>query len=310
MVQVSVIIPTYQSAKYIKSALESVLSQTFKDFEIIVVDGGSRDGTKEIAESFGSKIRVLLQSGKGISNARNVGVAAAKGEYIAFLDSDDLWVPTKLATQLKLIKGSNSVGLVYSDASTFFEGDLEPKCGITLFDVRKPHRGNITIQLILENFIPCSTVLIRKLCFQKIGDFDESLPLCEDHDLWLRTSKVFCVDYQPIVLAKIRSHSGSLSTNLECLLITQIMLRKRTIVQMPSLIDGYDNKFLSKLFEPLLNLGLFYISSNKILKARQILGDYIRWCPTNRKAYFLILASHVPYCSVLFKIFHNMRFLR
>jgi glycosyltransferase involved in cell wall biosynthesis len=308
MVQVSVIIPTYQSAKYIKSAVESVLAQTFKDFEIIVVDGGSTDDTRKIAESYGSKIRLLLQNGRGISNARNIGVAAAKGEYIAFLDSDDLWVTTKLERQLEFIKVLNLVGLVYSDGQPFFEERVRTKVLGTLFDVRKPRRGNITKELLVENFIPCSTVLIRKLCFQEIGNFDESLSLCEDHDLWLRVSKVFCIDYQPVVLAKLRSRSGSLSTNLERLLITQIALRKRTIGEMPALMDNYTNEFLAKLFEPLLNLGLFYLSSNNALKARIALKEYLKWCPANRRTYFFILVSHIPYSSKLLRLFKNLRY--
>jgi glycosyltransferase involved in cell wall biosynthesis len=310
MPQVSVIIPTYQSVKYVRSAIESVLSQTFKDFEIIIVDGGSTDGTKEILKSFGTKISILSQKGKGISNARNAGVVAAKGEYIAFLDSDDLWTPLKLEKQLEFIKNNLNTGLVYSDATVFFEENNSSHFIGTLFSGRRPHRGKVAKALIVENFIPCSTVLIRKACFEKIGFFDESLPLCEDHDLWLRVANDFFIDYQSDVLVNFRSRPNSLSTNLECLLITQIELRKRTIRRMPYILDDLDSTFLVLLIGPLLNLGLFYLSTGKLVKARKIFRKYLDWYLFNLRIYLFLLLTYVPFGSMVATGFDCFKKLR
>jgi glycosyltransferase involved in cell wall biosynthesis len=297
MPKVSVIIPTYQSAGFVKEAIDSVLAQTFEDFEIIVVDGGSTDDTISILSSFGKRISILTQNGKGVSNARNVGVSAALGRYIAFLDSDDSWLPNKLESQVEFLEHKpNEVGLIYSNACFFGEeniNDLKNESTSTLW---VPHKGKVSKDLILGNFIPTSTVMIRKSCFEKIGLFDESFELCEDIDLWVRLSMIYEIDYCPSILAKLRSRSDSLTTNLEIFLLNEIAFKNKIIRENPGLLIDLPSKSFARFYEPLFHLGLFYLlRTRNPEKANRIFRQYIKRNPYNSKAYFLLILTVLPF---------------
>jgi glycosyltransferase involved in cell wall biosynthesis len=293
MPKVSVIIPTYQSVKFVREAIDSVLAQTYRDYEVIVVDGGSTDGTIEVLSSYGNSIRVIRQNGKGISNARNNGVLASNGEYIAFMDSDDLWVPNKLEVQCKFLESkSNIVGLIYSDALFFEEeknGKLERQSRM-----EKLYRGKVIKHLLETNFIPASTVTMRKSCFEKVGYFDESLEVCEDIDMWIRIAESFEVDYQDLVLAKIRWHSGSLlHCDRERHFRSTIALKNKTI---PYLLKEFKSQSFHKTYyRPYLTFGIQYLVRKKPKNAKQKLRQYIKLYPYNINAYFLLLLTLIPF---------------
>jgi len=296
MPKVSVIIPTYQSAQFVRKTIESVLVQTYRDYEVIVVDGGSTDGTREVLDSYGSRIRVISQRGKGVSNARNVGVFASRGEYIAFVDSDDLWLHKKLEVQLRFLESKpNIVGLTYSDALFFAENDIGESKNERSFQIRKPHRGTPIKHLLMTNFIPTSTVMIRKLCFEKVGLFDESLQTCEDLDMWIRVVESFEIDYQDLVLAKIRRHEGRMTRNWEQLYLSHIALRKKLIRKKPHLLKGFDLKSLKRWqSSPYLFLGA-HLLRDEPKDAQQEFRRCIKLYPYNVNAYFLLLLTLFPF---------------
>ncbi|MCK4792141.1 MAG: glycosyltransferase family 2 protein [Desulfobacteraceae bacterium] len=206
---VSVIIPTYNRAHLIRRAIESVLNQTCQDFEIIVIDDGSIDDTKEVIESFNDE-RILYirhNRNKGGAAARNTGIQAAKGEYIAFQDSDDEWLPEKLEKQIEhFTKCSDSVGVVYCSHHT--QDDLSGRIWkAPLSDLR---RGNV-YNFLLNGWCPASTsfFLLARRIFEKSGIFDETLPSFQDYDLWIRVAKHYEFEFvgEPLVIK--HEHSGS-----------------------------------------------------------------------------------------------------
>lgn len=184
MPKVSVIIPSYNRAKLLGRAIDSVLHQTFSDYEIIVVDDGSKDNTKDVLKAYDGKIKYIYQANRGISGARNQGIKEARGEYIAFLDSDDSWIPEKLAEQIKVLEANKNVGIVYSKLQMI--NDKGEHCG-----VKPKHKSGKNFRELIEigGDIPTSSVMARRECFEKVGVFDESLQQMEDIDMWIRIAK-------------------------------------------------------------------------------------------------------------------------
>jgi len=180
---VSVIIPTYNRWPMLREAVDSVLAQTYKDFELIVVDDGSTDETAEWLGQLGAPIRVISQGRRGVAAARNLGVSAAQGRYLAFLDSDDLWLPEKLAVQTAFMEGRPEVGICQTEEIWVRRGArVNPKA-----KHRKP-TGDIFRRSLETCLVSPSAVMITRALFHQVGGFDERLPVCEDYDLWLRTA--------------------------------------------------------------------------------------------------------------------------
>ena len=178
---VSVIIPTYNRWPLLGEAIESVLAQTFTDFELIVVDDGSTDATAAELGKYSSRLRSISQSRSGVSAARNRGVSAARAPYIAFLDSDDLWLRNKLRDQMRLMAATPEVRISQTDEIWIRNGRrVNPKAKNTKLS------GDIFLRSLDLCLVSPSAVMIQKMLFEQLGGFDESLPVCEDYDLWLR----------------------------------------------------------------------------------------------------------------------------
>src|SRR3990172_6705773 len=187
MPKVSVIIPTYNRLPLLKEAIDSVLAQDFEDFELIAVDDGSTDGTAEEIRGYGGRVRLLQHSeNRGVSAARNKGVLHARGKYIAFLDSDDLWVKGKLKIQVTFLDENPHYPLCYTDEIWIRKGKrVNPMLKHTKYS-----------GWIFEKCLPLCTIspsssVMKKILFTKVGLFDEALPVCEDYDFWLRVSMRF-----------------------------------------------------------------------------------------------------------------------
>jgi glycosyltransferase involved in cell wall biosynthesis len=204
---VSVIIPTYNRGWILKEAIDSVLAQDYKDFELIVVDDGSTDNTREILDSYGRDLIVLRQANRGVSAARNRGIAEAHGRLVAFLDSDDIWLPRKLLRQVDFF---NSI----PDAVINQTEEIWIRNGVRV-NPKNRHRkpsGMIFERSLGLCLVSPSAVMIQKNLFNAVGVFDENLPACEDYDLWLRIScryPVHLID-TPLIL-KRGGHADQLS---------------------------------------------------------------------------------------------------
>jgi glycosyltransferase involved in cell wall biosynthesis len=208
---VSVVIPSYNYARFIREAVDSALAQTVPPLEIIVVDDGSTDNTLEVMAAYASdaRVRYLRQENSGLSAARNAGIRAARGEFIALLDADDRWKPEKLSRQLDKFT-EESVGLVYSGREVFDDKgvqDLNPA------DESKCERA-LEWLTITTLFCP-SSVIVRRRCFTERGGFDESLRKVEDREMWIRLAKHWRFRCVPDCLAEWRLHGSALNRNTE-----------------------------------------------------------------------------------------------
>jgi glycosyltransferase involved in cell wall biosynthesis len=177
----TVVIPTHNRRAMVREAINSVLGQRGADFEVIVVDDGSTDGTNTSLREFGDHIRVLTTENRGVSAARNLGVASGSGELIAFLDSDDQWLPGKLTSQVAFMRDHPHAEICQTDEIWIRNGRRVNSCN----HHRKPD-GAIFARSLELCLVSPSAVMLRRALFDRLGGFDESLPACEDYDLWLR----------------------------------------------------------------------------------------------------------------------------
>lgn len=207
--RISVIIPTYNRGWIIKEAIDSVLTQNYSDFELIVVDDGSTDDTQNILAEYKSRIRILQQDNKGVSAARNYGIDKARGDYLAFLDSDDIWLQNKITTQVNFFKQDPDSLICQTQEIWIRNGKrVNPK------KYHKKYSGMIFEKTLPRCLVSPSAVMIKKSLIEEVGCFDETLPACEDYDLWLRISYRYPVHLIPkALIIKRGGHSDQLSAN-------------------------------------------------------------------------------------------------
>ncbi len=204
---VSVIIPTYNRAGWIREAIDSVLAQDHEPKECIVVDDGSTDETPRVLAEYGDRIRVISQANRGVSAARNCGIAAASGELLAFLDSDDRWLPEKLSVQVNFFN-THPDAMICQTEEIWIRNGRRVNPGTR----HKKQAGRIFIPSLALCLVSPSAVMMRKKLIDIIGGFDESLPACEDYDMWLRVScryPVYLIDRA--LIEKRGGHADQLS---------------------------------------------------------------------------------------------------
>ncbi|MGC9611137.1 MAG: glycosyltransferase [Minisyncoccia bacterium] len=208
---VSVVIPSYNSAKYILEAVDSALGQTYQPLEIIVVNDGSTDDTEKILESYvkTNRIRYIYQQNKGLAGARNTGFRAAKGKYVALLDSDDLFLPKKIERQVEYLENHSECDVCYCDLWHFFEGKPEENLKLNY----EYHSGpDVFRELLHKNFINPLSVVLRRSVLENIGYFNEKFFRSEDWEYWIKLAyrgARFC--FLPEILARYRMRKESLS---------------------------------------------------------------------------------------------------
>ncbi len=267
MPKVSVIIPTYNRGNFIVAAIESVLAQNYRDFEIIVVDDGSTDNTQLQLKPFKEKlnngrIRYFYQPNQGIACARNTGIRCSQGEYIAFLDSDDLWLGDKLKIQTEILDGNPAIGLTYAS--------------MIIYDEKGNYRGLKPSKVSGTNFqeliewgghYPTSTIMLRKDCFKRVGLFDENFARLEDFDMWLRISRlyrIFPVIDQPLGI--YRWHDNNSIFDEQIVYESQIKLYQKIFNQFP---DAPAKVVKQKLAKNQYLLSKFHFKERNYVKASQ-----------------------------------------
>ena len=210
MAVISVITPTYNRARFLPAAVASVLSQTFGDFELIIVDDGSEDNTPDVLKPFFAdrRVRYVYQENQGQSHARNLALKQATGDFIAFLDSDDVWAPDKLEKQLAVFRANPEVDIVHGDEATIDEqGSV-----ISLKNMRR-YSGRITRYLLADNSVSITTAMVRRRCFDEMGGFDTSVGVADDYELWLRFSARYRYHYEPGMCASYRVMADQISSD-------------------------------------------------------------------------------------------------
>ena len=215
MPKVSVITPTYNQAQYIAESIQSALAQTFKDFELIVVDDGSTDSTREIVDSYQDhRIRYIYQENRGVSAAINTGIKSSTGEYIVLLASDDMWLPQNLELQVNLLDSRPDIALGMSDMYVF-----NSETGVTFRRMWQDVPAGYLRELQDGTRVPLKeffswgitlfaivTTVMRRTVFDEVGYFDESLPCCEDYDMFVRMLQRFSIGIINEPLVRYRVH--------------------------------------------------------------------------------------------------------
>lgn len=233
---VSVVIPAYNVAWCVGKAIDSVLAQHFRDFEIIVVNDGSTDDTGRVLVSYGDRIRLIEQDNRGMSAARNAAIHAARGRYVAFLDADDWWLPGKLGNQVTLMEGRPELGFTSTTAR------VENPQGETLNVWRCRHAGTRMLEtLFAENAAiagGCSAVMVRRSLLDQAGLFDETLRGFEDPDLWIRLAAISAYACVPEPLVVILRRERSVSRNLDAMRESALRSIRKNRALLPARLRG------------------------------------------------------------------------
>jgi glycosyltransferase involved in cell wall biosynthesis len=272
---ISIIIPTCDRVHLLNRAIESVLGQSFTDFEIIVVDDHSEDCTVEFLKGIHDKrIRYIARPERGGgSAARNTGVAAANGEYLAFLDDDDAWHGSKLQRQLELMQQRPGVGLVYTGAIQIYQDNGR------IFRTFVPqHRGDIFKNLLARNVIgTTSSIMVRRQALDEVGAFDEAFPSCQDWDLYLRLAKHWQIDFIGEPLVDFFLHPVRITNNQAA-----GIEGRKMILEKFSLDIEMDRRVLSAHHA---TLGRFCCQAGRYSEGRPFLLQAVRRDPGNVEAY-------------------------
>jgi glycosyltransferase involved in cell wall biosynthesis len=283
---VSIIIPAYNASGWITETILSVLEQDYKNIEIIVINDGSTDGTEMLVASFGNKVISINKKNGGQSSARNVGINLAKGKYIAFLDSDDLWMSNKLKLQIDFLE-SSGFKWIYSDAIAF-----ESKSKNQLFKFSEKstqYEGDILTQLFNSCFIPMPTVVIHHSVFSIVGLFNEREDMRnrEDWEMWLRIAAIYPIALIQIPLAFYRIHDTSVtgSESLNQRMHGNILVLNEAAIREPLRLGPIKNVVLSKIYfsngRAQALLGRKKIASEMLVQAIQLnplwIVPYISW---------------------------------
>jgi glycosyltransferase involved in cell wall biosynthesis len=290
--KISVIAPTKNRNNYLSLAIRSVLSQTYPDFEVILIDA-SGDAAEIVRRFNDNRIRYIFsENDRGVSAARNIGIRLAQGEYIAFLDDDDVWLPSKLQKQLEFIEKNPAVALVY--CGIWIINSFGKTIGFIL-----PYKGQVYPEILKWNCIGgCSRVLIRKSNLNEIGLFDEDLTVGEDQDLWLRMSKHYSFGYLNELLSEYRVHKNRLSTDSKKSLEAAKLMYKKNLKELDCIPNGFK---INALWH--YKLGVLYCDSGDTKNAKREFKAAIRSDPTCLRYFGGLLSSLLG--STAFSVVHK-----
>lgn len=258
---VTAIIPTYNRERFIGEAIDSVLAQTRAVQEVIVVDDGSTDKTEEVVSRYGEKVRYVRQANSGPGAARNRGMQEATGDLVAFLDSDDLWVPRKTELQLAFLERNPAQEFIFGDMANFSaEADNdEPEIKVPemhrYFVEHAANLDELFDWLVQENVIPTPTVLMRRSCFERVGLFDQKLKIAEDLDYWLRVARNCRCGFVNAVLAKRRRHESNLINDWVGRTICHADVLIRAGSMRPELPDRSQRRIKARVLDLYYDLG-------------------------------------------------------
>ena len=291
---VSVIIPSYNSAAYLSDAIDSVLNQTVAPLEVIVVDDGSTDETAQILERHRGRIVAITQENRGLSGARNRGIAAARGELIAFLDADDIWLPGKLEKQVACLAEHPTAGMVHSELFWWDEqtGERHRR------DCRRHEfAGSCYKEFFLRAGIIPSTAIVRRECLEKVGDFDEAIrrPTTQDYDLSLRIARDYEIAYVDEPLILYRLHESNASKQLLAMEEDILFVVRKALRDDPGLWRSVGGEEVSeRLFTLLFEIGYRYHDAGRRAQARRHFLQALRHRPFSGHTWLLYLGDFLP----------------
>jgi len=296
---VSVVLPVYNGARFLQQAVESVFEQTYAHIEILAIDDGSTDDSEKILHAFGNRISVVRQANAGVAAARNRGVRAARGEFVAFLDQDDWWLPTKIAKQVSAFAADPNVDLVHTGVAHFrnatgtFVGRLNPNTN--------PGElvGSCYERLLQDNSIYNTTVMVRRSAVEAVGGFDTTIEgnTVADYDLWLRLARASRFAFIPEELAVFRIHESQGTWKRQDMLNAELRLISAHAVDETRRSSTTLRRRFADLKE---SIGIAYLDARDDRKARQFFREAFRERPSFRR-FALVIASFMP-AAVLSRI--------
>ncbi len=286
---VSVIIPVFNAAPYLRESLDSVLSQDYPDIEVVVVDDGSSDDSLAILRSYGARIRLLQQQRRGPGAARNRAVQEARGEYLAFHDADDVWLPGKLPTQMRFMLDHPEHRIVFGQFA-FWEADADNRFPDPARFVAQPDSwqvkqnlsGTIYVDELAESCIAMITPIIHREVFTAVGGFDESLLAGSDYDFWLKATYRFSAHKMPNCFAAYRIHSKGVTGTPKTTNFPFVVL-KRAIDTFG--LTGPDGRTVERsamyqrMADTWLNFAVVHTQNGSRRIALHALAQYLRYSP-------------------------------
>lgn len=278
MPRISVVIPTYNRSYYLRETLDSVFAQTYKDIEIIVVDDGSTDNTQEAIRKYLDRIVYIYKDNGGQGSARNVGIKIAKGEYIAFLDSDDLWLPHKLQVQVAHMDSHPEWGMAFSLYESIDDANR------TIGKWIRPKWTSYDTLLLRGNIIPILTVMVRRRVFDEVGMFDESREIIavEDYVMWLRIGLKYKIGFIDAILARYRFHAGNISSSKKEMQRKLMMVLERFSSSDILTDETVKIRVLRTLAMWLFEQGCMTFDKASMLRSRKLF-----YCIVGKRPYFL-----------------------
>lgn len=279
--RISVVLPTYNRAHFLQAAVDSVFNQTVPIHELILVDDGSTDETRAVVDRMSGPIRYVHQQNRGPAAARNRGMREAKGNWIAFQDSDDLWVADKIQAQISFLARNPHLEFLFGHLSNF-SGPREGGPEILNHEVYaylKSHASDLQdlfVWLLVENPVPTPSVIFHRKCLEKVGYFDETLRCCEDYEYWLRFAYHCRAGFIDKVLVKRRMHDENLINNYafrfeQLLAVLELIPRK-----YPRLSGAAEAALCRALTKTRYRLGSWYFKERNFGQACQFLGR-VQW---------------------------------
>ncbi len=289
---VSVIIPAYNKADYTCRAVDSVLRQTYPHLELIVVDDGSTDNTQERLKTYGNRIQYIYKSNGGACSARNAGIGRAKGEYIALLDCDDMYLPNKIELSVGHLQRHPDAGFVHTKAYLI---DREDQTVSVYERPENRSQGWIAARLIFGNFICNSTAVIRRSCLDRVGLFDETIFTPADWDMWLRLAEQFQAVFIDIPLTQYRITDNYIFNKLELAEREEAVTIDKYFQRNPSQSRVLKNKVLSHWH---LRFALCYVVKENNPRVHEELKQALAFDPWNVKAWAVYILNTVARASL------------
>jgi glycosyltransferase involved in cell wall biosynthesis len=318
--KVSITMSVLNGARYIDEALASILAQTFHDFELIVVDDGSTDQTCEHVQRFIPRLDLKYirhTQTQGIVHSLNDGIRHSSGEFIAFLDHDDAWLPDFLETQVTYLDQHADVAMVHSDFQTIDSEGNVLEHSVAASRGRMRPSGNVFAQLFMDSFIVGNSVLIRRECLEQLGSgFEESLRF-GDYHLWLRMARHFKIDYVDKVLTQYRQHANQSTNTVPLTTPDQESVAVQSIQKILDLYPAAreelgERAIRQRLASLYFDLAYFCFSKGRTRYARTYLAKSIGFWPTNSTYYVMYAATLLPLSivAVIRTAWHLMRNLQ
>ncbi|MGH9866840.1 MAG: glycosyltransferase family 2 protein [Candidatus Polarisedimenticolia bacterium] len=298
-IPVSVVIPAHDAERFLAGTIESALGQTLRPLEVLVVDDGSRDATGKVASSFRPPVRVLQGEGRGVSAARNLGMAAARGEWIAWLDHDDLWEPDKLERQARMVTEDSDAVMVFTQARVEPVDGMaaEPPGIFPLIDDPVRLLEDPLVELAHWNFVPMSSVMTSRAALRELdGPFDTRYHLSEDWDLWLRVARRHPrgLRYVDAPLTRYRIVAGRATRRMGDLRLEDIAIFEELMRSCPGLLESDPRRCRDTRHRLRREAGYWLLKEGRGTEAREHLKEAWRLRPGSLRPLGLLAASLLP----------------